>query len=51
MDAHVFLYHICCRETTDGNMIFCIPRLAFLGENYITQFLVLNKDTNLMICR
>ena len=52
MDAHVsFLYQICCRETADGDMIFCIPGLAFLGENYITRIFVLNKDTNVMICR
>ena len=40
MDAHVFfLYQICCPEIVDGNMIFCIPGLTFLGDNYKTEFL------------
>ena len=51
MDAHVFLYQICCPEIVDGNMIFCIHGLTFLGENCINRIFVLVQNTNLMICQ
>ena len=50
MDAHAFLCQICCPDIVDGNMIFCIPGLTFLGENCMNRIFVLVQNIYLMIC-